>query len=227
MASPKKQMLADATAPTPFKKLPLSTIKTQLEEWEKLAPNAFPNAITENNSNFYRDMELSSPEGEGQDGASPRQQLKPDNQNTDISPEDPAYTTALKDVWRAIEALPDCTHKDEFNGLFNVAAELPSGEVARLKQTAEKKAAKWSGIPKVPPSIYKKRPADQPLPEFLAEHYRPLVEAGIPIEQSHIDTLDPTCGAAIRYWVLHYGDLPAEAGVRANKRNIKPKQSIK
>lgn len=186
-----------------------------------------PNEITENDSIFLKNMEHSSPEGEGQDRASPPRQLKPDNKNIDISPEDPAYAAGLEDVRRAIAALPDSTHKDELNGLFNAIAHLPSREVERLQKMAGKKAEKWVGIPKVPPAIYKKRPADQPLPEFLAQHYRPLVEAGIPIEQSHIDALDPTCGAAIRYWVLQYGDVPPEAGIRVSKRNMQPKQSVK
>lgn len=141
--------------------------------------------------------------------------LKKDRGSLELSPDDPRYQAGLTAVFNAIsESLPECPHRDEFLRLLHACGNVPSGEVARLADTAEKKALKWEGIIKAAPALYNERPAKQKLPEFLRENYLKAGYLDGRMDYSHIDILDPACGASIRYWARENDGLPSDLNLQ-------------
>lgn len=69
--------------------------------------------------------------------------------------------------------------------------ELPIGEINRLEDIIKKRVEFWDGVIKEAPALYRKRPADQHVTEFIEEHYYRPGHLNGKFGTAHLDVLDP------------------------------------
>ncbi len=106
----------------------------------------------------------------------------------------------------------DDEREKELKRAFDALSQLPTGEVSRLADSAEKRKEKWTGeIPKSAPELYKDRPTSEGLPDFLRRVYGERGYLNGIMTTAHLDIIDPPAARAVRSWVEHHQEgLPTD-----------------
>lgn len=178
---------------------------------KKLDDEKAANAPINSSGNSIQPLIFSPAEGAEPHRAGPSSGLDNEKLRPKLSPDDPKYQSGLTAVFDAIKALPDCPHSRELLRLCKASGALPSGEVARLSTTAEKKLEKWgNGILKVLPELYRDRPAREKLLPYLRRALRDRGLLSGKLTTAHLDVLDSALASAIRSHEKQQGPLPQD-----------------
>lgn len=135
--------------------------------------------------------------------------IKEKTNNRDLIEEDSPDDRKKSSNEKLIVNVDSKEREEELRRVFAIFSELPTGEIRRIADTAEKRLEKWpADVPKSAPELYQQRPASEDLPSFLRRVYGQNGFLNGSLTTAHLDIIDPAVARAIRSWVEHHGSLP-------------------